>query len=321
MGDLLAIGSCAGKFYVFDRQTGGLRWSYDIRQDGRQASFHGKPLVVGHTVIVGTDDGCDPDAIGHVYAFDLNNNAVQWKQRFKGVFTSVVLSGDAIFFGTVMDDWYKAELASGAPLWKYQVKADNPTCGFPRAPINLGGKVCFVGHDSAIYILDSASGNLLSRVQPPSPPSTALATYHEQFLFGAEDNRLYSLDPSTAKVHPILQFHGRPSGTLQVDADTLYLFLNGPEQKGQLASVDLTSNRVRWTQTADRAWASVEPRVSHDLVLAGNCRGQVSAFSVVDGRQLWSEQFPGCIRSIGASGDLLYIGSQEGMLYAYAPAW
>jgi outer membrane protein assembly factor BamB len=114
--------------------------------------------------------------------------------------------------------------------------------------------------------------------------------------------------------------NGKPTGTPQLAGDALYLFLQGPDQKGQLASIDLITNTVRWRQTADREWASVTPQIVHDQVLAGNCRGKVSAFSTNDGRELWSEQFQGCIRSIGTSSDLLYIGAQEGMLYAFAPA-
>jgi len=39
------IGSCAGNFYAINKTTGQLLWSYDIRRDGNQQSFHGDPLV------------------------------------------------------------------------------------------------------------------------------------------------------------------------------------------------------------------------------------------------------------------------------------
>ena len=31
-----------------------MRWSYDIRQDGKQISFHGNPLVVDDMILIGT---------------------------------------------------------------------------------------------------------------------------------------------------------------------------------------------------------------------------------------------------------------------------
>jgi len=320
VSDLVVIGSCAGKFYVLDRQTGALHWSYDIQQDGKQISFHGDPLVVDTTVIIGTDHSCAPDGIGHVYAFDAKNSTVRWKRKFKGIYTPVVLSGKEIIFGSVADEWYKAELATGVPVWRYQVKMDSPSCGSPRAVVVLEDKVYFVGQDSAIYVLESASGKLSKRIVPPSPPSTALTTYRQQIVFGAEDGRLYSLDPATTKFKAILRWEGKPTGKLQLDGDTLYLFIDGPDKQGQLASVDLATNTLRWTQAAERQWASDKPQLWRGQVLAGNCGGKVSAFAAKDGLELWSTQFQGCVRSIGLSNDLLYIGAQEGMLYAFAPA-
>src|SRR5258708_9423318 len=246
------MGSCAGTFYVFDRQTGVLRWSYDIHQDGKQTSFRRDPLVLGSTALVGTDLGCAPEGIGHVYAFDLKKNAVRWKQRFQGVYTSVVVSGKEIFFGSVMGDWYKAKLSTGVPVWRYQVKSVDPTCGSPRAPVFAGGKVYILGQDSALHILDAASGKLVRKIQPPSPPATALTIYRDQILFGAEDGRLYAFDLATTQLRALLRLDGRPTGRLEVDGDSLYLFLNGPEQKGQLPSVDLNTNTLRWTQISDR---------------------------------------------------------------------
>lgn len=70
MGDSLFIGSCKGSFYAINKSSGAVRWSYDIRNDGNQQSFHGDPLVAGDLILVGTDKSCAPDGIGHVYAFD-----------------------------------------------------------------------------------------------------------------------------------------------------------------------------------------------------------------------------------------------------------
>ena len=52
--DTVFIGSCAGVFYALNKATGKMRWSYDIRQDGKQISFHGNPLVVDDMILIGT---------------------------------------------------------------------------------------------------------------------------------------------------------------------------------------------------------------------------------------------------------------------------
>src|SRR5687767_3923794 len=49
------VGSCAGIFYAFNKDTGEVRWTYDIRKDGKQTSFHGNPLIAGDVILIGTD--------------------------------------------------------------------------------------------------------------------------------------------------------------------------------------------------------------------------------------------------------------------------
>jgi outer membrane protein assembly factor BamB len=52
-------------------------------------------------------------------------------------------------------------------------------------------------------------------------------------------------------------------------------------------------------------------------IVAGNCRGEVAAFRASDGAPQWKLDLKGCIRSIGSSGDMLFIGVQEGTVYAF----
>ena len=72
------IGSCAGNFYALNKTTGEVQWSYDIRKDGKQQSFHGDPLVISDLILIGTDRSCDPEGVGHVYAFERSSGNVRW---------------------------------------------------------------------------------------------------------------------------------------------------------------------------------------------------------------------------------------------------
>ena len=103
MGDLLFIGSCAGNFYALNKTTGELKWSYDIRQDGRQVSFHGNPLVINDLILIGTDKSCDPEGIGHVYAFERESGKVRWKYRSTSVPTDIVQLNSNVYFGSFQD--------------------------------------------------------------------------------------------------------------------------------------------------------------------------------------------------------------------------
>ena len=77
-GNSVFVGACAGVFYALDKNTGQLQWSYDIRKDGKQTSFHGNPLITDDLILIGTDRNCDPEGVGHVYAgafISLNNTS------------------------------------------------------------------------------------------------------------------------------------------------------------------------------------------------------------------------------------------------------
>lgn len=65
MGDLLAVSSCTGMIRALDKNTGQVKWEYDIRKDGEQSQFHGDPLVTDKLLVIASDG-----KIGHVYAFD-----------------------------------------------------------------------------------------------------------------------------------------------------------------------------------------------------------------------------------------------------------
>lgn len=94
------IGSCAGNFYAINKSTGQVQWSYDIRKDGKQQSFHGDPLVINDLILIGTDRGCDPEAVGHVYAFERDSGKVRWKYRSTSVPTDIVQLNSNVYFGS-----------------------------------------------------------------------------------------------------------------------------------------------------------------------------------------------------------------------------
>ena len=78
------------------KQAGKVRWSYDIRKDGNQTSFHGDALIADDLVVIVTDGG-----LGHVSVFEaarctpskrakvrprcgVRRRGVDWLERWKG---------------------------------------------------------------------------------------------------------------------------------------------------------------------------------------------------------------------------------------------
>lgn len=304
-------------FYALNKNTGQLQWSYDIRKDGKQISFHGNPLITGDLILIGTDRSCDPDGIGHVYTFDRRTGAVKWKYKSTSVPTDIVQVGSNIYFGSFQDRWSAAKLQTGELVWTYSTGASNPECHFVKSPVADGTRVYLTGLDGVIYSLDAASGRPVWKRKLMAAPSTSVALKDQSLFVGTQDNRIYRLNSQTGESEAEIAVEAQPVGRPTLTADSAFFFLeNKAERAGYIVALTPDLAKVRWTQKSTLDWASERPHVARGLVIAGNCRGELAAFQVSDGAAKWKVNLTGCIRSVGDSGATLYAGVQEGTVYA-----
>jgi outer membrane protein assembly factor BamB len=312
------IGSCEGNFYALNKTTGEVQWSYDIRRDGKQQSFHGDPLVTGDLILIGTDRSCDPEGVGHVYAFERDSGKVRWKYRSTSVPTDIVQIGSNVFFGSFQDQWSSVDLSTGNLKWNFSTGATNPDCNPPRAPVTDGTRLFIAGLDGLVYALSALSGRVTWKRKLTAAASTGLVLKDKTIYVGTNDQRIYRLNSDTGAVISELAVEAKPVGRPTFANDSLYMFLeNASERVGYIIAVDSTLARVRWEQRSSPDWASERPHLWKELVVAGNCRGEMAAFRVTDGVPQWNLNLKGCIRSIGSSGNMLFAGVQEGTVYAY----
>ena len=318
VGELLYIGSCAGNFYAINKTTGQVQWSYNIRQDGKQQSFHGDPLVTDDLILIGTDNSCDPEGVGHVYAFERDTGKVRWKYRSTSVPTDILQLNSNVYFGSFQDRWSSVDLRTGRLSWSFSTGASNKDCDMPKAPVTDKNRLFIAGLDGVIYSLDASSGRVRWKRKLPAAPSTALALWDKTIYVGTNDNHVYRLNAETGAVIFELAIESKPVGRLTFVNDSLLMFLENASQRvGYIISVDSKLNGVRWKQRSSPDWASERPHLWNESVVAGNCRGGLAAFRATDGEPQWNLSLKGCIRSIGSSGNMLFAGVQEGTIFAY----
>jgi outer membrane protein assembly factor BamB len=317
VGDLLFIGSCAGSFYAINKSSGNLQWSYDIRKDGKQVSFHGDPLVVGDLILIGTDHNCVADGIGHVYAFERATGKVRWKYRSTSVPTNIVQLNSNVYFGSFQDKWTSIDLHTGRLNWSFETGVPNPDCNWVRDPVLDENRLLVVGLDGIIYSLDAGSGRVIWKRKLGAAPSTDLALQDRAVYVGTNDQRVYRLSAETGAVISELAVEAKPEGGLVFSGDSLLMFAVAAERTGHILSVDSKLAGVRWKRQSSPDWASERPHLWKGLVVAGNCRGELAAFRASDGEPQWNLSVKGCIRSIGSSGNMLFAGVQEGTVYAF----
>lgn len=310
MGELLIVSSCNGLIRALDRQTGQVRWSYDIRKDGDQTEFHGDPLITENLVIVGTDG-----KMGHVYAFEWLTGAVRWKYRveWRGLASDMVRSGNRIYAVTLDDELVCLDLGSGAAMWTFRSSAAPKSPYWNSSPVVTDSLVYFGGLDGFVYALDAQSSKLIWKTDLGARISTSVASRSRDIYVGTASRHLYRLDADSGKVLADLAVEVEPRWRLVVASDSVLVFL-GPQI---LASFDLSLKGMHWSAKASKNWTSARPYVWRDTMLAGDNHDLI-AFRASDGTRAWSHQLPGTIRGIGVSDDVLYLGTLKGPVLALA---
>lgn len=163
MGDFLFVGSCSGNFYALDRQTGRLQWSYNIKQDGDQTSFHGDPLVTGDLILIGADNGKQ----GHIYAFERESGKVRWKSLAPagadgnvGVASDLVRRDDNIYAVAQGDELLCLSIKDGSTRWTFASQFDRQKAILSNPPALDGNVVLMAGLDGFFYGLQADSGKV-----------------------------------------------------------------------------------------------------------------------------------------------------------------
>lgn len=298
-----------------------MRWSYDIGKDGKQKSFHGNPLITDDLILIGTDYNCAPDGIGHVYAFERSTGKVRWKYQTTSVPTDILRIGQNVYFGSFQDNWYALNLEDGKFVWKFSTGASNESCEPIKSPVADDRYLYLTGLDGIIYALDAASGRVVWKRKLPAVPSTGLALKDQTLFVGARNNRIYRLYAETGTTVAELPVEATPFGRITWSANALLLFLeNRSGRLGYLVTVDPDLKKVRWQQSSAN-WRSERPHAWGQHVVAGNCRGEVAAFRDSDGAPQWQLNLKGCVSSVGSSEHRMFVGVQEGTLYAYELLW
>jgi len=335
VGNLLFVGSCSGNFYALDRLTGRIRWTYNIKQDGEQQSFHGDPLVTDDLILIGTDLGKQ----GHIYAFERESGKVRWKSLAPagadgnvGVASDLVRRGDNVYAVAQGDELLCLSLKDGSTRWTFASQFDRQRNLTSNSPTLDGNLVLLGGLDGLVYALQADSGQVVWKTDLHSRVTTTPIVSQGSVYVGTQDGHFYQLQTKSGAVTRSLGISGSPDRHMGVTAHSLVTVLIHPPQTeggsqfqpNDLDSIDLDLRRVNWLQKSSTAvarnsWTSSRPYVWKDYVFVGDLAGKLFAFHKESGSLAWSHQFPSrVVRGIGFTNDMLYVGMQGGMIYGLA---
>lgn len=296
-------------FYAFDAATGAIRWSYDIRPD-QNTSFHGDPILTDDLVIFDADL---PPPVGHVYAVQRATGKLRWKYKADdGVPTDLVRLGSRVYAVTAADTLLAFDIGTGRIDWTFTPPGSDTGRADPQPPAVSRDRVLF-GSGNVVHALDPATGRVLWKRDVGGRVSTSLTVVRNDLYLGTSDGGFHRLDANSGVVKARLRISGVPYGTATLVQDSLLVVA-----KGKLLALDSSLSGVRWERTGGD-W-NRRPRLWRQSVLVGSSSGELVAFRLPDGEREWSHRFKGIITSIGSSDELLYVGTEEGTIYAFRPA-
>jgi outer membrane protein assembly factor BamB len=333
VGNVLLVGSCSGNFYALDRRTGQVRWTYNVRQDGDQTSFHGDPLVTDNLILIGTDNGKQ----GHLYAFERESGKVRWKtlapagaEGNVGAATDIVRRGNQIYAVAQGDELLCVSLEDGNIRWTFASQYDRHKNLLTHSPALVGELVLFAGLDGILYALQADSGQIVWKADLHSRLTTSPIVSPNGIYVGTQDGHVYCLQTKNGAITRSLAADVPPDLHIAVTADSVFAVMaHAPQTEGgisfqqtDLEALDLDLHRVRWRQKTPavvprNTWTSSRPYLWKEYIVVGDLAGKLFAFQQKDGSLIWSQQFPSrVVRGVGFSNDLLYLGMQGGMIYA-----
>lgn len=306
MGDRLYIGACPGAFYSLDRHSGRIAWSHDTTLDGDPANFHGEVLSLGDLLVVGSDNASE----ANLYAFDAKTGEIRWQLAEPGGFpASAVSVGSRIITIAMSGEVRALDSRSGERLWSF---GGSPGDKMLKSALAVVGTRVAATLRGEVALLDAATGEPVWRRELDGAPNTTLAVVDNSIYVGEREGLIHRLALEDGRSLGSYQGASPIYGAL-VPAGECLLALWGMDT---LVCLDHRLEDVRWSRTVDSAWSSHRVLVHGDLVVAGTEEGQIHGMDVETGAPRWIVEVEGPIKGLSTDGDVLYIGTQPGRLYA-----
>jgi eukaryotic-like serine/threonine-protein kinase len=327
---LVYFSSYDGNFYAVDTTSGKLQWKFRNAGERRYAAkhLHGS-LPVGETMPDPFDVYLSSPAVwsgavyfgsgdGNIYSLDAATGSLRWKFRTGDVVhASPAIVDGKLYIGSWDSYFYALDAATGKELWRFKTGEDpdiHNQVGIQSSATVANGLVYFGCRDSKFYALDAATGQ--QRWFFPNNGSwviTSPVVQAGKVYFATSDSALFHiLDAQTGVPVSSIQFRWPIFASPSIAGKTLYL----GGQDGKLVAINLTSGKPAWvfqTEGSRRnlpALSKPDGSPNYEAAFTSNFYDDlVAGVSKV-------HEVGMILSSPVISGNVVYIGSADGNLYA-----
>ena len=306
--------------YAHDLENGDILWQAPTRSSVKHALAYAEGLVIS------------ADQFGFVYAFDAETGTLRWEHDL-GIgplptyVGGVTVSGEVVYAGD--GKRFKAlRIRDGAVLWTNNAWPLN--MGGPAPPSVGGGVVVASSNWKHLYAFDEGSGEPLWNVADDGLGfRNAGPVYADGYFFTAARNTLFKMEPRTGEVVQKAQT-GYNLNASSSPALTDELLIIGTVDAG-LCAYDRASFEEVWrfevgpglTTSAPYATSrmptvSATPVISGDLLYVGGQDGKFYCLKTTDGSLQWSLDLGAPIYStVAITAGRIYLADLGGNVYAF----
>jgi outer membrane protein assembly factor BamB len=320
------VGSRDGYIYALDAATGEKIWAFHTN-----SWVESSPVIVDGVVYCGSNDG-------NLYALDANTGEKLWSfTTIMGIRSSPAVADGVVYFGCDNHYFYAVDAATGLELW--HVKTEGPITASPAVS---KGIVLIGSVGQLFYSFNAKNGGVRIQFEALTPIYSSpaikdgVAYYVDgRGLFMAMDimarnwwqeNKLreywytlyaYGLLPKPSPRSGFIWGISLGQDPRSVSSPSLAGDYAYLGSAQNLVSVDLLAQSVQWTFPTNGDVTS-SPAVAGGVVYVGSEDGHLYAIDRATGTLIWDYDTGSAITSSPAvANGLLYIGTMDGKLYCF----
>lgn len=308
-----------------------VKWTF--KADGQLIA---SPAVTADTVYVASTSG-------RVYAVERTTGRQKWMSELKTRVTSSPAFVDGLLYFAAFDgNFYALDAATGKERWKFKTEGErrfaarhlhgmqpgteimpDPWDCWLSSPAFFNGAIYFGSGDGNVYALDAATGALKWKFKTGDVVHASPAIADGMVFVGSWDSWFYALDAANGAVRWRFKTGEDAETHNQQGIQSSAAVADGMVYFGcrdsHLYALDEKTGEKRWSFDTKGSWVLASPAVSHGKVFFSTSdSGMMYAADAKTGAIDYAVGFNNwpVYSSPAIAGDMLYVGSTEGILSA-----
>ena len=297
---LVFVGGVDGSLLALKRQSGLRAWQYRGAGPVRR-----QPLVRDDLLVFA-------DAWGQVHALDWRSGVRRWKVQRLGWGDAALVAADSLLYAGSADGWlYALRWRDGGEVWRLHT-------GLRRSlPLGVENGRLYVGlKEGRLAVVDGRSGARLRSVDVGSPLRAGPMLWEGAVVVASEDGyvRAYAADRLDLVWEQRLG-----TGVVERCVFAASRVVCAGEN-GRIYGLNPKDGAKVWERELDGKVSGPPVPVGGEQVLLATEKGMVVALRAASGQSAWETAvFNNAPLRLQAQDDWLYIGAEDGYLYAFKP--